>query len=75
MLLAVLLASPTDSVIMHAITQGDARPPLSSENLLVNELIREYLEFNDYRHSLSTLVAGKLHRFSHPRVRTQHPSM
>ncbi|XP_029990289.1 centrosomal protein 20 [Sphaeramia orbicularis] len=33
------------------------RPPLSHENLLINELIREYLEFNKYRHTASVLTA------------------
>ncbi|TRY92869.1 hypothetical protein DNTS_029148 [Danionella cerebrum] len=33
------------------------RPPLSHENLLINELIREYLEFNKYRYTASVLTA------------------
>ncbi|KAK9539703.1 hypothetical protein VZT92_002205 [Zoarces viviparus] len=37
--------------------QREARPPLSHENLLINELIREYLEFNRYRHTASVLTA------------------
>ncbi|XP_026070090.1 lisH domain-containing protein FOPNL-like [Carassius auratus] len=32
-------------------------PPLSHENLLINELIREYLEFNKYRYTASVLTA------------------
>ncbi|KAM6155979.1 centrosomal protein 20 [Rhynchocyon petersi] len=32
-------------------------PPLSHENLLINELIREYLEFNKYKYTSSVLVA------------------
>uniref|UniRef100_A0A3Q2QS26 Centrosomal protein 20 n=1 Tax=Fundulus heteroclitus TaxID=8078 RepID=A0A3Q2QS26_FUNHE len=35
----------------------DARPSLSRENLLINELIREYLEFNKYRNAASVLTA------------------
>ncbi|XP_012725591.2 lisH domain-containing protein FOPNL [Fundulus heteroclitus] len=35
----------------------DARPSLSRENLLINELIREYLEFNKYRNTASVLTA------------------
>ena len=31
----------------------DARLALSKENMLINEMIREYLAFNDYRHTLS----------------------
>ncbi|XP_006637377.2 centrosomal protein 20 isoform X2 [Lepisosteus oculatus] len=36
--------------------QNEARPPLSHENLLVNELIREYLDFNKYRYTASVLT-------------------
>lgn len=38
--------------------QREPRPPLSHENLLINELIREYLEFNKYRYAASVLAAG-----------------
>ena len=37
--------------------QTDVKPVLSNENLLVNELIREYLEFNKYKYSSSVLLA------------------
>ncbi|KAM9101113.1 lisH domain-containing protein FOPNL isoform X2 [Sarcophilus harrisii] len=37
--------------------QGEKPPPLSHENLLINELIREYLEFNKYNYSASVLTA------------------
>ncbi|XP_028299600.1 centrosomal protein 20 [Gouania willdenowi] len=37
--------------------QREPRPPLSHENLLINELIREYLEFNQYRNTASVLTA------------------
>ncbi len=37
---------------------GD-RPELSSENFIINELIREYLEFNKYKYTQSVLHAGK----------------
>uniref|UniRef100_A0A3Q3W5X2 Centrosomal protein 20 n=1 Tax=Mola mola TaxID=94237 RepID=A0A3Q3W5X2_MOLML len=37
--------------------QREPRPPLSHENLLLNELIREYLEFNKYRYAASVLTA------------------
>ncbi|XP_004225990.1 centrosomal protein 20-like [Ciona intestinalis] len=33
------------------------KPKLSNENLLINELIREYLQFNRYKYSDSVLVA------------------
>jgi hypothetical protein len=32
--------------------------PLSDENLIINELIREYLSFNQYQESLSVLIPG-----------------
>ncbi|XP_069066302.1 centrosomal protein 20 isoform X3 [Pleurodeles waltl] len=35
--------------------QSEPRPQLSHENLLINELIREYLEFNKYRYTASVL--------------------
>ncbi|NXP17501.1 FOPNL protein, partial [Scytalopus superciliaris] len=37
--------------------QSEPRPPLSHENLLINELIREYLEHNRYRYTASVLTA------------------
>ncbi|KAM3624450.1 uncharacterized protein V6R79_023624 [Siganus canaliculatus] len=37
--------------------QREPRPPLSHENLLINELIREYLKFNNYRYTASVLTA------------------
>ncbi|XP_056662180.1 centrosomal protein 20 isoform X3 [Monodelphis domestica] len=40
--------------------QGEKPPPLSHENLLINELIREYLEFNKYKYSASVLAADPL---------------
>ncbi|XP_005007569.2 centrosomal protein 20 isoform X2 [Cavia porcellus] len=36
----------------------EPRPPLSHENLLINELIREYLEFNKYKYTASVLIAA-----------------
>lgn len=38
--------------------QSEEKPPLSNENLLINELIREYLDFNKYKYSSSVLLAG-----------------
>uniref|UniRef100_A0A8C9DLQ8 Centrosomal protein 20 n=1 Tax=Prolemur simus TaxID=1328070 RepID=A0A8C9DLQ8_PROSS len=38
---------------------GEPRPSLSHENLLINELIREYLEFNKYKYTTSVLIAGR----------------
>ncbi|XP_012432650.4 centrosomal protein 20 isoform X1 [Taeniopygia guttata] len=37
--------------------QSEPRPPLSRENLLINELIREYLEYNKYKYTASVLTA------------------
>ncbi|XP_036135429.1 centrosomal protein 20 isoform X1 [Molossus molossus] len=36
---------------------SEPRPTLSHENLLINELIREYLEFNKYKYTASVLIA------------------
>ncbi|KAM3864560.1 centrosomal protein 20-like [Diretmus argenteus] len=41
--------------------QSEPRPPLSHENLLINELIREYLDFNKYRYTASVLTAESGH--------------
>eukprot|EP00908_Phaeocystis_cordata_P001917 Transcript_12047.p1 GENE.Transcript_12047~~Transcript_12047.p1 ORF type:complete len:124 (+),score=6.29 Transcript_12047:38-373(+) len=35
----------------------DGRPALTYENMLLNELIREYLEYNQYRHTLSVFLS------------------
>ncbi|XP_027053602.1 lisH domain-containing protein FOPNL-like [Pocillopora damicornis] len=37
--------------------QTEPRPALSNENLLINELIREYLTFNKYKYTESVLQA------------------
>ncbi|KAM4892131.1 centrosomal protein 20 isoform 4-T4 [Sylvia borin] len=37
--------------------QSERRPTLSRENLLINELIREYLEYNKYKYTASVLTA------------------
>ncbi|XP_075574981.1 centrosomal protein 20 isoform X4 [Pelecanus crispus] len=37
--------------------RSEPRPPLSHENLLINELIREYLEYNKYKYAASVLTA------------------
>nr|CCA23819.1 PREDICTED: similar to predicted protein putative [Albugo laibachii Nc14] len=36
--------------------QSIPKPELSNENLILNELIREYLEYNGYRHALSVFL-------------------
>ena len=40
--------------------QTEPRPKLSNENVLINELIREYLEFNNYKYTSSVLQAGEI---------------
>ncbi|XP_055990714.1 centrosomal protein 20 isoform X1 [Sorex fumeus] len=37
--------------------EQEPRPALSHENLLINELILEYLEFNKYKYTASVLMA------------------
>ncbi|KAJ8311941.1 hypothetical protein KUTeg_010508 [Tegillarca granosa] len=37
--------------------QSETKPPLSNENMIINELIREYLEFNRYKYTSSVLVS------------------
>ena len=37
--------------------QTESKPILSNENMLINELIREYLEFNKYKYTNSVLLA------------------
>ena len=39
--------------------QSVSKPELCEENLLINELIREYLQFNQYKYTDSVLVAGE----------------
>ncbi|RNF00888.1 lisH domain-containing protein C16orf63 [Trypanosoma rangeli] len=42
---------------MHEDGAPLARPPVPPENLLLNELIREYMAFNKMEHSLSVFCA------------------
>ena len=47
------------SEIFDALDQSDdtiPKPPLSNTNLLINELIREYMAFNQYRYSLNVFL-------------------
>ncbi|XP_069859505.1 centrosomal protein 20-like isoform X1 [Dipodomys merriami] len=44
--------------VFHALDDDqEPRPSLSHENLLINELIREYLDFNKYKYTESVLMA------------------
>lgn len=40
------------------------KPKLSNENLIINELIREYFEYNGYRHALSVFLPGEVELYS-----------
>lgn len=37
--------------------QTETKPVLSNENMFINELIREYLEFNKYKYTTSVLLS------------------
>lgn len=37
------------------------KPIVSQENLLINELIREYMDFNHYQYSKSVFLKGSYH--------------
>ena len=39
------------------------KPKVSQENLLINEMIREYMEFNHYKYSKSVFVKGKFFKY------------
>lgn len=42
------------------ISQEDVKQRLSNENFLINELIREYLEYNSYQHTLRVFLPGAM---------------
>ena len=45
--------------VFHALEEDtEPSPPLGNENMFINELIREYYEFNKYKYSLSVMLAG-----------------
>ena len=37
-------------------SDNSGKPPIPQENVLINEMIREYLEYNKYYNTLSVLV-------------------
>ena len=39
----------------------DSMPIMSRENMLINELIRDYMEYNHYKYSLSVFTSGMHH--------------
>ncbi|KAK2186240.1 hypothetical protein NP493_209g02015 [Ridgeia piscesae] len=44
--------------VFHALEEDtEPSPPLGNENMFINELIREYYEFNKYKYSLSVMLA------------------
>ena len=46
-------------MITLILLQNAPKPQLCRENFLINELIREYLIYNQYNYTHSVLVAGK----------------
>ncbi|CAI9725903.1 20 isoform X2 [Octopus vulgaris] len=36
---------------------SEGKPPICNENLIINELILEYLQYNKYKHTSSVLMA------------------
>ena len=42
----------------HLTFQTEEKPQLSDENLMINELIREYLQFNGYNYTRSVFQTG-----------------
>ncbi|KAH9593142.1 FGFR1 oncogene partner (FOP) [Trypanosoma melophagium] len=53
---AAIFQSLQDGVTQEGDTSS-ARPPVPPENLLINELIKEYLAFNGLEHSLAVFRA------------------
>lgn len=52
--------------IFHMLQEESEPPsPLSNENILINELIREYLIYNGYLFTESVLLAGNFNFFFH----------
>ena len=51
--------------IVMLLFQSEPKPTLSHENLLINELIRDYLEFNSYNYTSSVLLAGTCSELQH----------
>ena len=37
-------------------SEAQGKPPLSNENMIINEMIREYLEYNRYYNASSVLI-------------------
>lgn len=54
--LNTLRASIRSEIFNAMEDHDDSRAPLTEQNLLINELIREYLEFNNYKHSLAVFT-------------------
>mmetsp|Transcript_73007 Transcript_73007/g.171623 ORF Transcript_73007/g.171623 Transcript_73007/m.171623 type:complete len:168 (+) Transcript_73007:1-504(+) len=43
--------------VFHALEEEEIpKAPLSNENIVINDLIREYFEFNKYKHALSVMM-------------------
>eukprot|EP00730_Choanoeca_flexa_P010939 TRINITY_DN2175_c0_g2_i1.p2 TRINITY_DN2175_c0_g2~~TRINITY_DN2175_c0_g2_i1.p2 ORF type:complete len:119 (+),score=16.90 TRINITY_DN2175_c0_g2_i1:124-480(+) len=64
---AKLLAN-VRSEVFKAVTETEAKPPsLNGSNVIINELIREYLAYNEYRHTEDVLITES----GQPRERLQ----
>lgn len=55
----VMPLSPLKCKERRTVQDVTSRATMSNENLLINELIREYLEFNNYKHTLAVLLPGR----------------
>lgn len=44
---------------------SNEKPIISQENLLINELIREYMDFNHYKYSKSVFLKGKYYNYNY----------
>lgn len=54
---AQLREEVSKAIVSNANDSNTSKPVLSNENLLINELIREYLKFNNYNVTLSALLS------------------
>lgn len=55
-----LIARQVRAEVFHTLEgpqEGLLPPPLSNENLLINELVREYLSYNGYANALGVFLA------------------
>ena len=48
----------SDDLVCLSTSQSENKPPLNNENVLLNELILEYLMYNGYSVAASVLITG-----------------